>query len=156
MQQPIDNFFMPFISAVLAKKTILPIFLDVREIFPFADAFIICSGRSSRHVIAIAEYMVKTLKDQKIKVLHTEGMEQGHWVLLDYGDVVIHIFYEPVRPFYDLEGLWVDAKRIDLSINGHHEIEQFENDDDDEDDDYDENNDAINNEEEEEKGWKSI
>jgi ribosome-associated protein len=53
------------------------------------------------------------LKKHKIKPLSVEGTSEGHWVLLDYGDVVIHIFYEPVREFFDLEGLWVDAKRIE-------------------------------------------
>ncbi|MCK5188391.1 MAG: ribosome silencing factor, partial [Deltaproteobacteria bacterium] len=52
------------------------------------------------------------LKKHKIKPLNIEGTKDGHWVLLDYGHVIIHVFYEPIREFYDLEGLWVDAKRI--------------------------------------------
>jgi ribosome-associated protein len=52
------------------------------------------------------------LKKHNIKPLSTEGMNEGHWVLMDYGNIIIHIFYEPVRSFYDLESLWIDAKRI--------------------------------------------
>ena len=61
---------------------------------------------------AIADATVDHLKKHKIRPLSVEGTGEGHWVLLDYGDVIIHIFYEPVREFYDLEGLWVDAARI--------------------------------------------
>ena len=74
--------------------------------------FIICSGRSNRQVGAIAEFIKTDLKKHKIKPLSIEGTRDGHWVLLDYGHVIIHVFYEPVRRFYDLEGLWTDAKRI--------------------------------------------
>ena len=63
-------------------------------------------------VNAIADSIVVNLKKQKIKPLSVEGTGEGHWVLLDYGHVIIHVFYEPVREFFDLEGLWVDAKRI--------------------------------------------
>jgi len=63
-------------------------------------------------VNAIADSIVAKLKKHKIKPLSVEGTGEGHWILLDYGHVVIHVFYEPVREFFDLEGLWVDAKRI--------------------------------------------
>jgi ribosome-associated protein len=75
-------------------------------------AFIVCSGRSNRQVVAIADNIQKDLKTQRIKPLSVEGTKEGHWTLLDYGHVIIHVFYEPVRAFYDLEGLWVDAKRV--------------------------------------------
>jgi ribosome-associated protein len=78
----------------------------------YIDVFIICSGRSNRQVNAIADSIVAKLKKHKIKPLSVEGTGEGHWVLLDYGHVVIHVFYEPVREFFDLEGLWADAKRI--------------------------------------------
>ncbi len=87
--------------------------LDVRELTSIADVFIVCSGRSNRHVKAIAEFIQVDLKSQGIKPLNIEGKEKGHWIVLDYGHVVIHVFYEPVRSFYDLEGLWTDAKRIE-------------------------------------------
>ncbi|MGD8992024.1 MAG: ribosome silencing factor [Desulfobacterales bacterium] len=102
-----------FIEAVTIKKALNLVVLDVQNLTSIADAFIICSGQSNRQVNAIADATVDHLKKHQIKPLSIEGMSKGHWVLLDYGDVVIHIFYEPVREFFDLEGLWVDAKRIE-------------------------------------------
>jgi ribosome-associated protein len=102
-----------YINAVMGKKAKDPVVLDVRELTSVSDIFIICSGRSNRQVSAIAEHIQVNLKKHAIKPLNVEGKKEGHWVLLDYGHVIIHIFYEPVRSFYDLEGLWIDAKRID-------------------------------------------
>ncbi len=104
-----------YIRAVLGKKAENLVVLDVRELTSVADAFIICSGRSNRQVQAIAEHIQADLKRQHKKPLSVEGLAEGHWALLDYGDVIIHVFYEPVRVFYDLEGLWTDAKRIQTS-----------------------------------------
>ncbi|MFZ0240877.1 MAG: ribosome silencing factor [Desulfobacterales bacterium] len=101
-----------YLSAVMGKKAENLIVLDVRELTSVADAFIICSGRSNRQVQAIADHIQAELKKQHKKPLSVEGLSEGHWALLDYGDVIIHIFYEPVRLFYDLEGLWMDARRI--------------------------------------------
>jgi len=109
----LDPDLDPYINAVMGKKAIDMVVLDVRELTSFSDTFIICSGRSNRQVSAIAEYIQVNLKKHAIKPLSVEGKKEGHWVLLDYGHVVIHVFYEPVRTFYDLEGLWIDAKRID-------------------------------------------
>ena len=101
-----------YIEAASEKKALNLIVLDVRDLTSIADVFIICSGRSNRQVNAIADSIVAKLKKHKIKPLSVEGTGEGHWVLLDYGHVVIHVFYEPVREFFDLEGLWMDAKRI--------------------------------------------
>lgn len=101
-----------FVRAVMGKKAENLIVLDVRNLTSVADAFIICSGRSNRQVQAIAEHIQAELKKRHKKPLSVEGLAEGHWALLDYGDVIIHIFYEPVRLFYDLEGLWMDAARI--------------------------------------------
>jgi ribosome-associated protein len=103
-----------YINAVMGKKALDLVVLDVRELTSFSDIFIICSGRSNRQVSAIAEYVQVNLKKHDIKPLSVEGKKEGHWVLLDYGHVIIHVFYEPVRAFYDLEGLWIDAKRIKI------------------------------------------
>ena len=103
-----------YIEAASEKKAFNLIVLDVRELTSIADVFIICSGRSNRQVNAIADSIVAKLKKHKIKPLSVEGTREGHWVLLDYGHVIIHVFYEPVREFFDLEGLWTDAKRIAL------------------------------------------
>jgi ribosome-associated protein len=101
-----------YVKAVTGKKAENLVVLDVREMTSVADAFIICSGRSNRQVQAIAEHIQSDLKKQHKKPLSVEGLNEGHWALLDYGDVIIHIFYEPVRLFYNLEGLWMDARRI--------------------------------------------
>ena len=103
-----------YIKAVLGKKALNVVALDVAELTSFADVFIICSGRSNRQVSAIAEYIQTDLKKHKIRPLSVEGTKDGHWVLLDYGHVVIHVFYEPVREFYDLEGLWSEASEVPL------------------------------------------
>ena len=102
-----------YINAVMGKKAIDLVVLDVRGLTSVSDIFIICSGRSNRQVSSIAEYIQVNLKKHTIKPLSVEGKKEGHWVLLDYGHVIIHVFYEPVRTFYDLEGLWIDAKRIE-------------------------------------------
>ena len=103
-----------YVKAVQGMKALDVVVLDVRKVASFADSFIICSGRSHRQVTAIAEHIERALKAQGIKLLGIEGLQEGHWVLMDFGDVIIHIFYEPVRAFYDLESLWSDAKRMDL------------------------------------------
>lgn len=105
-----------YIEAASEKKALNLIVLDVRDLTSIADVFIICSGRSNRQVNAIADSIVAKLKKHKIKPLSVEGTGEGHWVLLDYGHVVIHVFYEPVREFFDLEGLWADAKRITTPV----------------------------------------
>ena len=103
-----------YVKAAMGKKAGDVVVLDVREITTIADVFIICSGRSNRQVTAIAEFIQTELKKHNLRPMSVEGKKEGHWVLLDYGHVVIHVFYEPVREFYDLEGLWVDAKRIQI------------------------------------------
>ena len=113
MKQNTDHELDLYIKAALGKKAMNLVALDVHDLTSFTDIFIICSGRSNRQVKAIAEHIQIDLKKHKIKPLSVEGVGDGHWVLLDYGHVIIHVFYEPVREFYDLEGLWVDAKRIE-------------------------------------------
>jgi len=112
MSNDLDLSVDLYVKAALGKKATDIVVLDVREITSIADVFIVCSGRSNRQVSAIAEFIQVDLKKHGIKPLYVEGKKEGHWILLDYGHVVIHVFYEPVRDFYDLEGLWIDAKRI--------------------------------------------
>jgi len=114
MTLPYDSRVDDFVDAVLGMKAFDIVVLDVRELASFADTFIICSGRFHRQVSAIAELVEHKLKAKGIEPLGIEGLREGHWVLMDYGDVVIHIFYEPVRRFYNLEGLWSDARRIEI------------------------------------------
>jgi ribosome-associated protein len=101
-----------YMKTALDKKAEDPVLLDVRGLTSIADFFMILSARSHRQVTAISEHVVKELRARKIKPLSVDGLSEGHWVLLDYGHVVMHIFYDSIRRFYDLEGLWIDAKRI--------------------------------------------
>ena len=112
MMEPVDASLEVFIKAVLGKKAVNVVAMDVRELTSIADVFIICSGRSNRQVSAIAEHIERELRREKIKPLSVEGTSEGQWVLMDYGNVIIHVFFESVRQFYDLEGLWSDAPRI--------------------------------------------
>ena len=114
MTEDVDAALDFFFQAVLGKKALHVVALDVRELTSIADVFIICSGRSNRQVSAIAEHIERQLRGCKIKPLSVEGTAEGHWVLMDYGHVIIHVFFDPVREFYDLEGLWSDARRIPI------------------------------------------
>ncbi|MBT8345877.1 MAG: ribosome silencing factor [Desulfofustis sp.] len=89
------------------------VILDVRKISSFTDYFVILSGRSTRHVQALAESLEHELRSKRISSSRAEGLSEGKWVLLDFDDVVVHIFYHEQRDFYDLEGLWHDAPRLE-------------------------------------------
>lgn len=100
------------VRAALEKKAADPLILDVRKLCSFADFFVILSGRSTRHVQGLAEAVEEELRSKRVSTSKSEGLKEGSWVLLDYGDVIVHIFYAETRKFYDIEGLWHDAKRI--------------------------------------------
>jgi len=102
------------LKAAVEKKAQDPVLLELKGISSITDYFLLCSGRSDRQVQAIAQGIEEALKKKGIRPLGQEGMTGGRWVLLDYADVVVHIFLDPVRKFYDLEGLWMDAQRIEL------------------------------------------
>lgn len=103
------------VRAALEHKALEVVLLDVAGLTSFTDFFLICSGKSSRQVQGIVDKLEDTLAGLGLKPLGVEGRGEGHWVLMDYGDVVIHVFYEPVRVFYDLESLWSDAKRLTVA-----------------------------------------
>jgi len=102
------------LKAAIEKKAQDPVLLELKEITSFTDYFLLCTGKSDRQVQAIAQAIEETLRKKGIRPLGEEGTREGKWILLDYADVVVHVFLEPVRRFYDLEGLWIDAPRIDL------------------------------------------
>ncbi len=89
------------------------VILDVRGMASFTDYFVIMSGRSTRHVQALAESIENGLRSKRVNTSKAEGLQEGRWVLLDFNDVVVHVFYHEQRDFYDLEGLWYDAPRIE-------------------------------------------
>jgi ribosome-associated protein len=101
------------VRVALEKKAFDLVLLDLNNISSFTEYFLICSGRSDRQVQAIARSIDENLKKKGIYSLGVEGFEKGKWILMDYGDVVVHVFLDPVRKFYDLEGLWLDAPRVD-------------------------------------------
>ena len=100
-------------NAALKKKAFDLLVLDIRESSSFADYFIMCSGNSNRQVQAIASAIELDLKKEGIYPLGIEGFNEGTWILLDYDEVIIHVFFQPVREFYQLERLWSDAPRIE-------------------------------------------
>lgn len=102
------------INASLKRKAKNLTILNLKELSSFADYFIICSGTSDRQVQAIAASIHENLKEYGIVPLGIEGESLGKWVLMDYEDVIIHVFYEPIREFYDIERLWPDAPRMDV------------------------------------------
>jgi ribosome-associated protein len=102
------------LKAAIEKKALDPVLLELKEITSFTDYFLLLSAKSDRQVQAIAQAIEEALKRKGIRPLGQEGTPGGKWILMDYEDVVVHIFLEPVRKFYDLEGLWLDAPRIDL------------------------------------------
>jgi ribosome-associated protein len=87
------------------------ILLDLRKISNVTDFFVLCGSKSAVGVKAIAEEIVYRLKDEGIPAHHIEGMNEGTWVLADYGDIIVHVFLEQVREYYDLESFWGDAPR---------------------------------------------
>ncbi len=97
----------------LEKQASDLVILDLRGRVPYCDYFILCSGRSRRQVNAIASAVQRGMKKARgIAARSIEGVESARWVLVDYGDVVLHIFDEPLRDFYDLDTLWSDAPKI--------------------------------------------
>lgn len=102
------------VEAALDKKAEEPVILDIRKLTSVADYFVICHGTSTRQVQAIAENIIEKLAKAGVRLLGEEGMPECKWVLLDATDVVVHIFDEPVRRFYDLEKLWIHAKEVKL------------------------------------------
>lgn len=101
------------VEYALDKKGFNLKLLAVTELSSLTDYLLLVSGRSDRQVQAIAENIKLEFKHQhQLLPLAIEGMEQGRWVLLDYGDFMVHVFQEPVREFYDLEGLWSEASEV--------------------------------------------
>lgn len=103
-------------EAALDKRALEPVLIDVSSMGSYTDFIGIVSGRSDRQVDAIAENVSQVLKARGLHPLGQEGSGSGRWTLLDFGAFVIHIFYHPVREFYDLESLWIEAPRVKLDV----------------------------------------
>src|SRR5262252_8982929 len=110
-----DDRVQRAINATVEKKAIEPTILDLRGISSFTDFFVIVTGANRRQVQAISDEVVEQLKRHGSPAARVEGYQNAEWVLIDYGDFVVHVFDDKARRFYDLERLWREARRRDLS-----------------------------------------
>ena len=101
-------------KAALDKKAANVDIINLVGKTDYTDYLVLMSGNSDRHVRALADHIQRELKEQKIRPLSVEGLEASTWVLIDYADVVVHVFQESTRAVYDLDGLWLDASRVPL------------------------------------------
>ena len=92
--------------------------LDVQRVSTVTDYFLVCSGKSTTHLQTITEAIRAELKDEGVRLLHAEGVAESGWILLDYGDVLMHVFLEETRTYYALERLWGDAPTVSLDGSG--------------------------------------
>ncbi|MCF6179529.1 MAG: ribosome silencing factor [Geopsychrobacter sp.] len=106
------------VALALEKKAYDLQLLDVTELSTLTDYLLIASGRSDRQVSAIADSIRLGLKAQGVTLLASEGLNEGRWALLDYGDFMVHVLQPSVRSFYDLEGLWCEAAQVPLADTG--------------------------------------
>ena len=102
--------------AALDRKALDLVVLDVQGLSGVTDYFLVCSGRSTTHLKSITDAIREELREDGVRPLHTEGTTESGWVLLDYGDVLMHVFLEDTRAYYALERLWGDAPSI--SVDG--------------------------------------
>jgi ribosome-associated protein len=110
----LDERMLIALNAAAEKKAINSVVLDLRDIASFTDYFVITSGTNERQVQAISDEIVETLKKAGTPAARVEGYKTAEWILLDYGDFVVHVFDEKARSFYDLERLWRESKRVEL------------------------------------------
>jgi ribosome-associated protein len=119
-QQPLtvepDEAIMIAARAASEKKATDIAILDLRQVASFTEYFVLCTGANARQVTAIADSVEEQLRGVGKRPLHTEGYSSAEWILLDYGDFIVHIFSSASRQFYDLERLWRDAGRIEVDV----------------------------------------
>ena len=110
-----DDRIQRALRAAAEKKAFNSTILDLRSIAAFTDFFVITTGANKRQMQAIADEIVEHLKRHGTRAARVEGYQSAEWILIDYGDFIVHIFDENSRRFYDLERLWREAKRFDVS-----------------------------------------
>ena len=115
MSEPISDDLKKFLIPAFKRKVKSITAVNVKRLSSYTDTLIIIECNSLRQVSSIAEYLIKDLKKKKIKTIGMEGIKNSEWALLDYGEAVIHIFESRAKSFFDLEGLWADAPKVDLS-----------------------------------------
>ena len=104
--------------AATEKKATDLVLLDLRKVASFTEYFLICSGASARQVQAMSNAVEEALLKRGKRPLHIEGYSSAEWILLDYGDFIVHVFGQASRKFYDLERLWRDARRVEIKEEG--------------------------------------
>jgi ribosome-associated protein len=113
---PLNERILMALHAAGEKKAIDTVVLDLREIATFTDYFVIASGANQRQVQAISDEVTEKLKKAGTPAARVEGYQTAEWILLDYGDFVVHVFADKARRFYDLERLWREGKRVELPV----------------------------------------
>lgn len=107
------------IARLLDKKKAQEVkVLKVRDLTILTDYFVIASGTSTTQVKSLAEEVEFQLEQEGVRPLRTEGYDSKNWILLDYGEVIVHVFYPQAREFYDLEHLWADADPVEIELGG--------------------------------------
>ena len=112
--EELDERIVTALQAAADKKALDPVVLDLRQIATFTDYFVITSGANERQVQAISDEVFERLKKTGSSAARVEGYKNAEWILLDYGDFIVHVFAEKARKFYDLERLWRESKRVEL------------------------------------------
>ena len=119
MTSTADQTVRRLAEAATEKKAQDLVALDVHRLTSFTDAFLLATGTSDRHVRAVVDAMLEVSQELGRAPLGVEGYDEGRWVLIDLNEVVVHVFQEEVREYYDLERLWGDAPSIDLASSSH-------------------------------------
>lgn len=110
---PSEEVARAMVAAAIEEKGFDIKVLRLRELVNYCDYFVICSARSDRHARAVYDHVRDKMSEAGHKPLSAEGLDGAQWILADYGTVVLHVFYEPVREFYGLERLWAEAPALD-------------------------------------------
>jgi ribosome-associated protein len=119
----LDHTVRRLAEAAVQKKARDLVGLDVHQLTSFTDAFLLATGTSDRHVRSVADAVLEVSKEMGRSPLGVEGYDQGRWVLIDLNEVVVHVFQEEVREYYDLERLWGDAPAIEVGEPGERLLE---------------------------------
>lgn len=109
-----DKEIKTIVNAAEDKKAFDIKVLEIEGLSSIADYFILMSGNSERQVVAIAEEIEDKMTEMGIDPINKEGKQTGRWLLLDYGDIIVHVFHKEEREFYNLEKLWIDAKTLEI------------------------------------------
>jgi ribosome-associated protein len=109
-----DKFCELVLESALEKKAVDTIVIDITQVSLMADFMLVCSGRSKTHVQGIANYVIERAKENGHRIFNIDGLNEGEWVLVDLGTIIVHIMIESVRKFYTLEKLWNNGKIVYL------------------------------------------